>query len=178
MGTSADPPAAPLSVHAKLFAMPAPHARLRRLSAHLAAKPHPAPSAQAAGPQSFDEWVTGDGPYQVTGVNAAAIPAAIALACRGAMVRVFNRDDPERVPFFGSSVFPVPELLFSTFHSESHIPGRHLNALLNAEHAAGLEVDEGAVEQHARAAFFSYSVRPLPSPTPHPTATPRPDCCC
>ena len=108
--------------------------------------------------------MTGDGPYQVTDVNAAAIPAAIALACRGAMVRIFNRDDPERVPFFGSSVFPVPELLFSTFHSESHIPGRHLNALLNAEHAAGVEVDEGAVEQHARAAFFSYSVRPLPLP--------------
>ena len=66
-------------------------------------------------------------------------------------------------PFFSSQVWPEAELKFSPMHSESHVPGRHLNALLNAEDAVGVYFDEGCVERHARAAFLSYSGElPLP----------------
>lgn len=66
------------------------------------------------------------------------------------MQNVFNADD-NHVPFFSSIVKPKAALSFSTHHSESHVPGRHLNALLNAEDAAGVELDEEAVENHRRA---------------------------
>ena len=52
---------------------------------------------------------------------------------------------------------PRAELKFSRQHSESHVPGRHLNALLNAEDVLKLSINEGVIEKHARAAFFSYS---------------------
>ena len=67
------------------------------------------------------------------------------------------------MPFFSSTVRPIAELKFSGAHSESHIPGRHLNALLNAENAVGIELDESAVRKHATAAYFSFS-GPLPVP--------------
>ena len=88
-------------------------------------------------------------------VNSTDIRDAIRLGCR-TMCRVFNADDHD-VPFFGSRVWPEARLCFSPAHSESHVPGRHLNALLNAEDAAGIRVDETAIEKHARAAFLSYS---------------------
>ena len=88
-------------------------------------------------------------------VNITDVRSAIELGCR-TMSSVFNADDND-IPFFGSRVRPQAELRFSAAHSEAHVPGRHLNALLNAEDAAGVEVDEAAIEKHAAAAFYSYS---------------------
>ena len=97
---------------------------------------------------------------RLANVNTTDLRAAIELGCR-CMSRVFNRDD-DGIPFFSSTLRPSPRLSFSSCHSEAHVPGRHLNALLNAE-AVGVPVAEEAVEQHARAAFFSYSgALPLP----------------
>ena len=94
-------------------------------------------------------------------VNTTDIEAAIRLGCR-TMCSVFNADDDD-VPFFGSRVWPEAYLSFSTSASESHVPGRHLNALLNAEDVLGLNLDERCIDRHARAAFFSYSGElPLP----------------
>ncbi|GAH76010.1 unnamed protein product, partial [marine sediment metagenome] len=97
----------------------------------------------------------------IANVNIHDIRGAIELGC-STMSNVFNADDQD-IPFFGSQVRPEALLSFSSRASESHIPGRHLNALLNAEDAAGIEIDEDAIEKHARAAFFSYSgTVPLP----------------
>ena len=97
----------------------------------------------------------------VTDVNTTSIRAAVELGCR-TMQSVFNADD-DRIPFFGSEVFPHPRLSFSYAHSEAHVPGRHLNALLRAEAVLGIQLDEKAVEAHANAAFLSYSgAVPLP----------------
>ena len=93
-------------------------------------------------------------------VNTTDIGSAIRAGCR-TMASVFNADDND-VPFFGSQVWPDPHLAFSSVHDESHVPGRHLNALLTAE-SLGFSIDEEAVEKHARAAFFSYG-GPLPLP--------------
>ena len=68
----------------------------------------------------------------------------------------FNADD-NQVPFFGSTVKTKAALTFSAYPSESHVPGRHLNALLNAEEAVGVALDEQAVENHRRAVLLSYS---------------------
>ena len=88
-------------------------------------------------------------------VNDRDIAAAIRLGCR-TMQQVFNADD-DGVPFFRSVIEPETLLAFSALHSESHVPGRHLNALLNAEDAIGVTVDEAAVEKHRRATLLSYS---------------------
>lgn len=88
-------------------------------------------------------------------VNSTDIADAIGYGCR-TMQNVFNADD-NHAPFFGSSLRPKAALSFNAHHGESHVPGRHLNALLNAEDAAGVELDEDAVENHRRAAFLSYS---------------------
>ena len=98
---------------------------------------------------------------KLSDVNTTDIHDAIRLGCR-TMSSVFNADDND-TPFFGSRVRPEARLTFSRFNSEAHVPGRHLNALLEAEDAAGIALDEAAVEKHARAAFFSYS-GPLPLP--------------
>lgn len=92
---------------------------------------------------------------KVQDVNTTDLRAAIELGCR-TMQHVFNADDHD-IPFFGSRVRPAARLSFSWAHSESHVPGRHLNALLNAEDALGLVIAEDAVEKHAQAARFSYS---------------------
>ena len=78
------------------------------------------------------------------------------------MSSAFNPDDND-IPHFGSRVYPEAFYSFAWFAQESHVPGRHLNALLNAEDAAGIVLDEDAVDKHARAAFFSYS-GPVPLP--------------
>jgi len=88
-------------------------------------------------------------------VNTTDIVEAIRLGCQ-TMQSVFNADDND-IPFFSSAVRPEARLAFSGAHSESHIPGRHLNALLNAEAAAGIEIDESAINKHANAAYFSFS---------------------
>ena len=94
-------------------------------------------------------------------VNSTDIRAAIELGCR-TMSSDFNADDND-IPFFGSTALPEARLSFSEIHSESHVPGRHLNALLNAEDAAGISVPEAAVARHERAALYSYSGSiPLP----------------
>ena len=91
-------------------------------------------------------------------VNATNIADAVRLGCR-TMCNVFNADD-DGVPFFRAIVRPD---VFLGVSMEDHIPGRHLNAVLNAEDAVGVEVDEECVEKHARAAFLSYG-GPLPLP--------------
>ena len=88
-------------------------------------------------------------------VNSTDMRDAIRLGCR-TMASVFNADDND-TPFFGAYVRPEAHMSFSSFASDAHVPGRHLNALLNAEDAAGVTIDEDAVDKHARAAFFSYS---------------------
>ncbi len=98
---------------------------------------------------------------RLNNVNTSDLLAAIQLGCR-TMSNVFNADDND-IPFFGSEVLPNPRLSFSRVHSESHVPGRHLNALLTAEDIAGVVIDEQAVEKHAAAAFYSYS-GPVPLP--------------
>lgn len=97
----------------------------------------------------------------LSNVNTTDIQSAIELGCR-TMSSVFNADDNDR-PFFGSQVLPNPRLSFSSVHGESHVPGRHLNALLTAEEVAEVSIDENAVTKHSAAAFFSYSGNaPLP----------------
>ena len=92
---------------------------------------------------------------KLSDVNTTDIRDSIRLGCQN-MSSVFNADDND-VPFFGSVLLPEARLTFSRRHSEAHVPGRHLNALLSAEAIAGIELDEEAIAKHARAAFFSYS---------------------
>lgn len=92
---------------------------------------------------------------QLANVNTTDIRAAIELGCR-CMGRVFNADD-NNIPFFVSEVRPNPHLGFSGSFSEAHVPGRHLNALLNAEDVLGVAIPDEVIEKHAAAAFFSYS---------------------
>jgi len=90
----------------------------------------------------------------VRDVNTTDIRDAIRPGCR-TMASVFNADDRD-LPYFGSQVRPDPRLSGGGL-SDAHVPGRHLNALLNAEDAAGVDRDAAAVAKQARAAFFSYS---------------------
>ncbi len=90
---------------------------------------------------------------KIANINTTSITDAIQLGCQ-TMASVFNADD-NNIPFFRSEVYPDPQLSFNPVHSESHVPGRHLNALLNAEDI-GIIIDKAAVEKHAEAAFFSY----------------------
>ena len=94
---------------------------------------------------------------QLRDVNTTDIGDAIRLGCQ-AMGRAFNADDAD-LPYGGAQVRPQAFLAGSM---EGHIPGRHLNALLAAEDAVGLDLDEAVIDKHARAAFFSYSRAPLP----------------
>ena len=94
---------------------------------------------------------------QLREVNTTDIGDAIRLGCQ-AMGRAFNADDAD-LPYGGAQVRPHAFLAGSM---EGHIPGRHLNALLAAEDAMGLDLDEAVIDKHARAAFFSYSRAPLP----------------
>ena len=88
-------------------------------------------------------------------VNTTDIRGAIEMGCR-TMSSVFNADDND-IPFFDVVVRPEVEMKFMQSNTEAHVPGRHLNALLNAEDAAGVRLDEVAVDKHARATFFSFS---------------------
>lgn len=92
---------------------------------------------------------------KLANVNTTDIGLAIRLGCQ-TMGSIFNADDQNR-PFFTSQVRPEAFLAFSSAHSESHVPGRHLNALLNAEKTLGLVIDETSIQNHKQAAFFSYS---------------------
>ncbi|MBT4100545.1 MAG: hypothetical protein HOE86_23000, partial [Gemmatimonadetes bacterium] len=91
---------------------------------------------------------------QLQHVNTTDLRAALQLACR-CMGNIFDADDPVSASFMGSSVWPKVHMQFSPYHSESHGPGRHLNAMLAVE-AAGIEVDEQEIRHHRATAFFSY----------------------
>jgi len=93
-------------------------------------------------------------------VNTTDIRSAIELGCR-CMTSVFNADDHD-VPFFHSQLWPQAWLAWHCVHGESHVPGRHLNALLASRDALSrthiaLPLDESALDKHAAAAYFSYS---------------------
>jgi hypothetical protein len=103
---------------------------------------------------------------KLANVNTTDIKDAVAMGCR-TMSSVFNADDND-IPFFGSSVLPTSWLGFHPYHSESHVPGRHLNAMLTAEAVLGIRLEEPAVEKQARTAFFSYSGA-VPLPLNRPT---------
>ena len=94
---------------------------------------------------------------QLHDVNTTDIGDAIRLGCQ-AMGRAFNADDAD-MPYGGAQVRPEAFLGGSM---EGHMPGRLLNAMLAAEDATGLDLDEEVIDKHARAAFFSYSRAPLP----------------
>ncbi len=97
---------------------------------------------------------------RLSDVNTTDVLDAMRLGCR-TMCSCFNADADD-APFFPARVRPDAMLGFSPL-SDSHVPGRHLNALLNAEDAAGVRIDEECIDKHARAAFFSYGgTLPLP----------------
>ena len=102
-----------------------------------------------------------NGKTKLDDINTTDIREAIRLGC-ATMSRCFDADDND-CPFFQVDARPLAKMEFSRAHSESHVPGRHLNALLNAEDALGIQIDEDAVDKHAQAAFFSYG-GPLPLP--------------
>ncbi len=94
-------------------------------------------------------------------VNTTDIPDAVRLACK-TMGNVFNEEDND-IPFFASWVNPEVGLGFNPDHSEAHVPGRHLNALLHAEATFGIKIPDDVIAKHERAAFFSYGgALPLP----------------
>ena len=95
---------------------------------------------------------------RLTDVNTTDITGAIELA-RNAMCGIFDPDGDD-VPYFRVVVRPGA---YFAKPWESHVPGRHLNALLNAEDAAGLEVEETYIEKFASACFYSYG-GPVPFP--------------
>ena len=79
-------------------------------------------------------------------VNTRDIRGAIELGCQ-TMSSVFNADDSDvDCPFFDVEVRPDVKMGFSGLHTEAHVPGRHINAMLNAEDAAGVVLDEAAVD--------------------------------
>ena len=92
---------------------------------------------------------------QLKDVNTTDIQDAIRLGCQ-TMQNVFNADDND-VPFFLAQVRPNVLLAFRSNVTEAHVPGRYLNALLNAEDAAGIALEEQAIEKNRRAAFYSFS---------------------
>lgn len=99
--------------------------------------------------------------YRLQQVNTTDLHKAIRLGCQ-TMCQVFNADDHD-IPFFASFVRPEAYLAFSPDHSEAHVPGRHLNALLLAQAACDIAVPEVCIDKHAKAAYFSFS-GPVPLP--------------
>lgn len=91
---------------------------------------------------------------RLSDVNTGDLRGAIALGCQ-TMGNVFNSDDHD-IPHFQSTVFPQAEFSFNDSHTESHVPGRHLNALLMAESIAGIAIPESVIEKHANALFYSF----------------------
>src|SRR5690242_8578188 len=102
---------------------------------------------------------------KLSDINTTDIRNAVSLGCH-AMSSLFNADDND-MPFFGAAIAPigtsstarpVAQIIYNRLGTaEAHMPGRHLNALLTAENALGITIDEAAIEKLTRAAFFSYS---------------------
>ena len=86
---------------------------------------------------------------QLRDVNTTDIGDAIRLGCQ-AMSWAFNADDAD-MPYGGAQVRPEA---FLSGSMEGHMPGRLLNAMLAAEDAMGLGLDEEVIDKYARAAFF------------------------
>ena len=106
-------------------------------------------------------------------VNTTNLAAAIQLGCE-TMQRVFNPQDQGR-PYMIAQARPDAQLDDSVTWG-GHVPGRHLNALLSAEDALGVQLDEQAIDKHRRAALYSYCcsiTRPTPSRSNPSTRTPR-----
>ena len=85
-------------------------------------------------------------------INTKDILSAISMGCN-AMSSCFNAED-DNIPYFRAIIKPSAFLGISL---ESHMPGRHLNALLNTENATGMNISEEAIDNHTKAAFLSYS---------------------
>ena len=77
---------------------------------------------------------------QLKDVNTTDIHDAIRLGCK-TMQSVFNADDMN-VPFFDVVAWPDAKMDFSGSYSEAHVPGRHLNGLLNAQDTVHVDIDE------------------------------------
>ena len=119
----------------------------------------PSPTAHAFIPgPPFDESRTP--PPRVANVNTTSIPAGVESACR-AMGNVFNPAD-NGYPYMYTRIWPDGWLGFSPYHGAIQLSGRHLDALLAAEDALGIELDEDVITQHTEASFFSLSAGPLP----------------
>jgi hypothetical protein len=91
---------------------------------------------------------------QLQDVNTSDVRAAVELGCR-AMGRLI--DSEQNTCYFGVHAVPEARLSCSSSYSDAHVPGRHLNALLNAEDAAATKVPDAWIEYLARVAFFSHS---------------------
>ena len=87
-------------------------------------------------------------------VNTTDIEKAIRLGCR-TMQKVGNQDD-HHIPYFEAIASPDAQFRFHPLLSEAHIPGRHLNALLNAE-AIGIPLDDRTLENLRNAVELSFS---------------------
>ena len=119
--------------------------------------PSPTSHAFIPGPPFDDSRIP---PARVANVNTTSIPAAVELACR-AMGQVFNPAD-NGYPYMYTRIWPDGWLGFSPYHGAVQLAGRHLDALLAAEDALGVELDEDVIARHTEAAFFSLSAGPLP----------------
>ncbi len=89
---------------------------------------------------------------QMTDLNTTDIIDAIRLGCQS-MGRVFDPDD-DNLPYFRVIVHPEAYL---GMPMPDHVPGRHINALLNAAEVAGVEVDEDVIDKYAAANYLSLS---------------------
>ena len=92
---------------------------------------------------------------KLSDVNTTDIRAAAELGCR-TMHSVFNADD-KFVPFFGSQIRPEAFLSWGPTCCESHVTGRHLNALFEARDVFGLPIEDSALANLRHALTVSYS---------------------
>ena len=99
-------------------------------------------------------------PARVQNVNATDLRAAVTSACH-VMGQIFNPDDNGR-PYMYTRIWPDGWLGFSPWHGAIQMSGRHLDALLAAEHAFDLPALDPVIAAHTKAAFFSLSAGPLP----------------
>ena len=93
-------------------------------------------------------------------INTTDLRAAIELGCRcmGSACSM----PMTTTSFFASEVRPNPRLGFSACHSEAHVPGRHLNALLNAEDALGASPSPTRSSRNTRKRRSSHTAAPSP----------------
>ncbi|UVI28925.1 hypothetical protein [Paenibacillus spongiae] len=89
-------------------------------------------------------------------VNAADLELAIRQGCHP-MQQQFDPQHDD-LPYFGNMMSgPEPGNTHFTNYSISHVPGRWLNALLNAEDALGIPLDESVIDNLARCTYKAFS---------------------